>query len=93
MAELTDIRDTVRDRYAAAAKAAAAADAQAAQPLPACCGTEAVTCSPADETGVFGGSLYDEVSREEVPEAALNASLGLRRSDRGRGPARRRDSP
>jgi SAM-dependent methyltransferase len=74
MAELTDIRDTVRDRYAAAARAAAAGQAELTHA--GCCATESLTCSPADETGVFGGSLYDEVSREEVPEAALNASLG-----------------
>ncbi len=74
MAELTDIRDTVRDRYAAAATAAA--NAQAEQTQAGCCATESLTCSPADDTGVFGGTLYDEASRENVPEAALNASLG-----------------
>ena len=74
MAELTDIRETVRDRYAAAAKAAS--DSQAAQTDAGCCGSEVLTCSPADATGVFGGTLYDEASRAGVPEAALNASLG-----------------
>jgi arsenite methyltransferase len=74
MAELTDIRETVRQRYAAAAKAAAYA--QAAHTEAGCCGTEAVTSSPADETGVFGDTLYDDASREELPQAALNASLG-----------------
>jgi arsenite methyltransferase len=74
MAELTDIRETVRDRYAAAAKAAA--DAQASQAEAGCCGSEQLTCSPADEAGVFGATLYDDASREEVPKAALNASLG-----------------
>jgi arsenite methyltransferase len=33
-------------------------------------------CSPADETGVFGASLYDEASAADVPEAAVTASLG-----------------
>ncbi len=74
MAELTDIRETVRERYAAAAKAAA--DAQATQAQASCCGTEMLTCSPADQTGVFGGTLYDQESREDVPEAAISASLG-----------------
>jgi arsenite methyltransferase len=59
MAELeTEIRETVRERYAAAAKAATAGDAG--------CG-----CS-----GAFGASLYDEASRQEVPAAAVDASLG-----------------
>jgi arsenite methyltransferase len=62
MAELTEIRETVRKRYADAAVG--------------CCGQESLTCTPADETGVFGGTLYDVADREQVPEAALNASLG-----------------
>ena len=28
------------------------------------------------ETGVWGPQLYDEASREAVPDAAVNASLG-----------------
>jgi arsenite methyltransferase len=70
MAELTDIRETVRERYAAAAKAASAT-AEAG-----CCGGESVTCSPADAEGVFGATLYDEASGQDVPQAAINASLG-----------------
>ena len=58
MAELTEIRENVRERYAAAAKSGSGC------------------CSPADETGVFGGGLYDEASREDVPRAAVSASLG-----------------
>jgi ubiquinone/menaquinone biosynthesis C-methylase UbiE len=73
MAELREIRESVRDRYASAAKAATEA---AAQEKAGCCGAGSVSCSPADETGVFGGTLYDESSRDEVPEAAVNASLG-----------------
>jgi ubiquinone/menaquinone biosynthesis C-methylase UbiE len=74
VAELTDIRENVRARYAAAAKAAA--DAPAVQAEAGCCGAEGLSCSPADGTGVFGGTLYDEASRGDVPEAAVNASLG-----------------
>jgi arsenite methyltransferase len=68
MAELTDIREAVRDRYAAAAKAAAQTKA----------GDEAGCCGQADLscTGVFGGSLYQAAAGEAVPEAALKASLG-----------------
>jgi arsenite methyltransferase len=79
MAELTDIRETVRQRYAGAAKAAATGDhaeARAVQSEAGCCSSGAPGCSPADATGVFGASLYDDVSREEVPAAAVQASLG-----------------
>jgi arsenite methyltransferase len=60
MAQLTDtdIREQVRERYAAAAKQASGCS----------CGTE--------REDFFGGSLYDEASREDVPEAAVEASLG-----------------
>ena len=78
MADMTDastIREHVRERYAAAAKAAAEnADTG-------CCG-EGSSCGSAvaltDERGqqVFGGSLYDSIEAGEVPEAAVAASLG-----------------
>ena len=79
MAELTDIRETVRERYANAAKAAAAGAYDQAQSLEAeagCCGSDGTACSPADAAGVFGASLYDDASRESVPDAAVSASLG-----------------
>jgi arsenite methyltransferase len=80
MAELTqDVRETVRERYAAAAKAAGAGAYEQARALESesgCCGPDSLTCSPADETGVFGASLYDQASRANVPDAAVNASLG-----------------
>jgi len=65
--QLTDtdrIREGVRVRYARAAKAANG-----------CCGG-GLECSPADAGDGFGRSLYDEASREDVPDAAVNASLG-----------------
>jgi ubiquinone/menaquinone biosynthesis C-methylase UbiE len=73
MAELTDtdIRETVRARYAAAARAASAASAEAG-----CCGPGVVTCGPADAGGVFGAALYGDTSSADIPEAAINASLG-----------------
>jgi arsenite methyltransferase len=56
MADLTEyIRESVRERYAAAAKRDQG-----------CCGGSAV----------FGANLYDEASTEDIPEAAVNASLG-----------------
>jgi len=73
MAELTDVRESVREKYAAAAKAAA-------RPKTAeeagCCGQGDRSCSPADTTGVFGGTLYDEATGADVPQAAINGSLG-----------------
>jgi len=63
MAELTgDIRETVRERYAAAARASAQGSS--------CCG------SPADETGVFGSGLYADGDAAGATDAALGASLG-----------------
>jgi arsenite methyltransferase len=58
MAELTqdmEIRERVRERYAAAARSGYS-----------CCG--------ADDT--FGLTLYDDETREDVPDAAVEASLG-----------------
>jgi len=63
MAELTDttdIRETVREKYAAAAVAAESGGA--------CCGR-------ADEIGLFGASLYADTGAG-VPPAAISASLG-----------------
>jgi ubiquinone/menaquinone biosynthesis C-methylase UbiE len=72
MAELTDIRETVRERYAKAAKTATATAATRAEA--GCC--DPAGCSPADGVAVFGAALYDAASREQVPEGAVNASLG-----------------
>jgi SAM-dependent methyltransferase len=64
MAELieTDVREKVRERYAAAAASAASKTAAG------CCG------GPSD-TEVFGGSLYDREG-DAAPKAAVEASLG-----------------
>ncbi len=66
MAELTDIRDTVREKYAAAAKAAATSTRAG------CCGSD----SAPDQTTVFGAALYERAGSEELPQAAIEASLG-----------------
>jgi ubiquinone/menaquinone biosynthesis C-methylase UbiE len=60
-ATVADVRETVRERYAAAAAAAASGTA--------CSG-------PAQETGVWGATLYADSDEGGVPEAAINASLG-----------------
>jgi SAM-dependent methyltransferase len=74
MAELTDIRESVREKYAAAARAAV--EANAASGGAGCCGWSDSCCSPGDAAGVFGASLYDEAAATGVPESALGASLG-----------------
>jgi arsenite methyltransferase len=71
MAELTDLRETVRERYAAAAKAAT--ELKHETDGAGCCGSSGVSCSPADSTGAFGGALYDQA---EAPASAVSASLG-----------------
>jgi ubiquinone/menaquinone biosynthesis C-methylase UbiE len=77
MAELadTDIREQVRDRYAAAAKAVADATSTG------CCSPSAAFSDPdmrstdKDGTEVFGASLYDEEA-DAAPQSAVEASLG-----------------
>ena len=68
MAELTDIRESVRERYAAAAKAAAD------QSRAGCCSPARLT----DQSGevVFGRTLYADAATEDVPESTLGTSLG-----------------
>lgn len=60
-ATVADIREAVREKYAAAAVAAASGSG---------------CCSPADEHGVFGSSLYAEAEDAGISDAAVNASLG-----------------
>jgi ubiquinone/menaquinone biosynthesis C-methylase UbiE len=62
MADLTDIRETVREKYADVARNAGG-----------CCAP--VIASEADEHGVFGASLYDDEA-DAAPAGAVNASLG-----------------
>jgi ubiquinone/menaquinone biosynthesis C-methylase UbiE len=66
MAELRDIRETVRDRYAKLARDAAAGG-------DGCCGSSGCGSGPTD---IWGKGLYDEDSRQQVPQAAVSASLG-----------------
>jgi arsenite methyltransferase len=60
-ATVEEVRAIVRQKYAAAATAAASGAAR---------------CGPADDAGVFGASLYAESGENDAPEAAINASLG-----------------
>jgi arsenite methyltransferase len=80
MAELTDtdIRETVRDRYAAAARAASESQGCGCGTTSAesrCCGTETLTTDAGGEPA-FGEAMYDRGEVQGVPEAAVQASLG-----------------
>ena len=78
MAEVadTDIREKVRDRYAAAAKAAAGGQPSGCgTSQSSCCGTE-VALTDKQGNQVFGRTLYDETTAGEAPAAAVEASLG-----------------
>ncbi|MFD9865502.1 arsenite methyltransferase [Streptomyces alboflavus] len=59
----TDLRETVRRRYAAAA--------QAAEARTGCCGPE-----PVEVDDTFGGALYPADERSTLPAEAVAASLG-----------------
>ncbi|HVV12187.1 arsenite methyltransferase [Amycolatopsis sp.] len=60
------LREQVRDRYAAAAKAASAGESAS------CCSGE--SCST--ESAELAGGLYDEAERSSLPPEAVLASLG-----------------
>ena len=76
MAELTgtEIRDRVRERYAAAATAAATADSGCCRSAFAGCGQD-MALTDEQGTEVFGGRLY-EGEGDAAPQAAVEASLG-----------------
>ena len=62
-----DLRETVRRRYAEAAVTVTAGGST-------CCGDEAVTTLELDES--FGSTLYTQLDRQDLPVAAVAASLG-----------------
>jgi arsenite methyltransferase len=70
----TDVREEVRDRYAAAARAVAEHQSSGGT-TSSCCGP---VVSTADASGqqVFGGALYESAEAAEAPETAVAASLG-----------------
>ena len=64
------VRETVRERYAAAAlRTTDAEDAEG------CCGRDAAVITD-EQAALFGSSLYADDERDELPDAALDASLG-----------------
>ena len=63
-----DVREVVRERYAAAARAATAGSGAS------CCGDGAVITD--EQRDVFGSALYEGDDRDSLPDAAKLASLG-----------------
>jgi SAM-dependent methyltransferase len=63
------LRERVRERYAAAAKATTAAENAS------CCGSGAAVITD-EQRDVFGAGLYEEDDRDALPDAAALASLG-----------------
>jgi arsenite methyltransferase len=77
MAELTDpttnadaLRETVRERYAAAALATTDPEAKSS-----CCGSDSAIITD-EQAELFGRGLYADSEHDELPEDALIASLG-----------------
>jgi SAM-dependent methyltransferase len=68
-----EIRESVRERYAEAARSVGTADAG-------CCGSSEASCGCGCGDGageqVFGDALYSAGERDELPDAAKLASLG-----------------
>jgi len=75
--EKNEIRETVRERYAEAARVAQTQQQASCGPADSSCG-----CAGADPIGIeqgfgdFGSELYTDADREALPDAAKLASLG-----------------
>ncbi len=77
MIESTDIRESVRARYAEAASHAAAGDSELAQAFEAsCCGVASDAPTEQQDRAVFGADRYEGDAAEGAPPAAVQASLG-----------------
>jgi arsenite methyltransferase len=68
---VTELKETIRERYAEAARSAAAGSGCSGED---CC-AENGCCGEAGP-GAFGANLYEALERDELPDAALLASLG-----------------
>ena len=75
MAELSEIRETVRERYANAAKAVTDTDQSGCGCGPGGCGGPGGLTDKSG-THVFGSTLYDHGDAQAAPAAAVEASLG-----------------
>ncbi|MBO3749993.1 arsenite methyltransferase [Streptosporangiaceae bacterium NEAU-GS5] len=70
MSQPADLREEVRARYAASARAVSSGEVSGG-----CCSTsDGCGCGPVDV--VFGNGLYDVADRESLPADAVTASLG-----------------
>ena len=69
-----EIRDAVRERYAAAARLAT--ERTTTDPSASCGGGAAAACCAPEALDPFGQAQYGEADRQQVPEDALTASLG-----------------
>jgi arsenite methyltransferase len=68
---VTELKETIRERYAEAARSATAGSGCSGED---CC-AENGCCGDAGP-GAFGANLYEVLDRDELPDAALLASLG-----------------
>ncbi len=77
-----EVREAVRERYAAAAASASRGFYEEARSAEAsCCGAEqgcgcSTSSDPGSEAGAFGAELYHDRQTEGAPQAAIAASLG-----------------
>src|SRR5665213_3028040 len=74
-----DLREHVRQRYAAAALAVTARDAQPNADAAGCCGASAAEvscCGGTSSDAAFGSGLYSASEQSELPADAVAASLG-----------------
>ncbi len=67
----TELRDVVRARYAAAATVTTHENASAAS----CCSADGALITE-DQRELFGSPLYEQEDRDQLPDAAVLASLG-----------------
>jgi arsenite methyltransferase len=68
-ADTAALREQVRARYAEAARSVDGGDTEA-------CGCGPSSCCGPGSAGSFGAGLYDQLERDELPAAAMLASLG-----------------
>jgi arsenite methyltransferase len=73
--QTTDVREQVRERYAAAARAVAE-QYSPGEPSPTACCAPAVSATDAPGEQVFGGTLYRSAEADGAPATAVAASLG-----------------
>ncbi|MGH2779406.1 MAG: arsenite methyltransferase [Actinomycetota bacterium] len=72
---MSKLREEVRSRYADAALGVTESGTQAEDVSSGCCGSDAGSCC-GDANAPVGSGLYDVSEREQLPDAALLASLG-----------------